>query len=80
MRFKVRASVDDYVYDKYDYIEIRPSCVPKRHQLFVDGVVKGFILQPDSKHLNEMCEEVAEGYGIEFISQEDDLITFEIFY
>lgn len=81
MRFKVRASVaEDYVYDKYDYIKIKPSCVPQRHELFVDGDVKGFILQPDSKKLNSMNHEVAEDYGIEFISQEDDLITFEIFY
>jgi hypothetical protein len=81
MKFKVRASVaEDYVYDIHDDIEIKPSCVPKRHEVFANRMVIGFILQPDSKNLNEMCQEVAEGYGIEFISQEDDLITFEIFY
>ena len=79
MSFKVVATVaEDYVYDKYDYIEIRPSCVPKRHEVFADGMVIGFIL--DSRKLNAMNDEVAEGYGIHFVSQEDDLITFEIFY
>ena len=82
MSFKITAFLldHDYVYDERDDVRIEPSSMPGKYQLVINRRLLGNIADRDVPKFQKMPYEAAEDFGIQFISQHDGIITFEIDY
>ena len=82
MSFKITAFLldSDYVYDERDEIRIEPSSMPEKYELIINRRRLGNISDRDVPKFQKMPHEAAEGFGIQFINQDDGIIRFEIYY
>ena len=82
MSFKVTAFLldKDYIYDEHDEIRIEPSSMPGKYELIINRRILGNVADRDVPKFQKMPHEAAEDFGIQFIDQDDGIITFEIYY
>jgi hypothetical protein len=82
MSFKITAFLldKDYVYDERDDIRIEPSSMPGKYELIINRRISGNVADRDVPKFQKIPYEEDGGFGIHFLNQDDDIITFEIDY